>query len=63
MPAPLLIFDGDCGFCRVWVEYWKRLTGNHLKYEPYQKVADRFPDVPRERFAHSVHLALPDGGC
>ena len=26
--GPVLIFDGDCGFCRVWVEYWKRLTGN-----------------------------------
>src|SRR6266566_5133822 len=61
MPAPLLIFDGDCGFCRIWIEYWKRLTGGRVVYEPFQKVADRFPGIPRERFAKAVHLSLPDG--
>ena len=61
MQNPLLIFDGECGFCRIWVEYWKRLTGGRVSSEPYQKVADEFPDIPRERFARSAHLALPDG--
>jgi predicted DCC family thiol-disulfide oxidoreductase YuxK len=36
MATPLLIFDGDCGFCRIWVEYWKRLTGDLVAYGPYQ---------------------------
>ena len=56
-----MIFDGDCGFCRVWIEYWKRLTGDRVDYEPYQKVGGQFPDIPTERFARAVHLALPDG--
>src|SRR6478672_7516142 len=59
--TPLLIFDGDCGFCRIWVDYWKRLTGNRVAYEPYQTAARHFPGIPRERFADAVHLALPDG--
>jgi hypothetical protein len=28
---PLFIFDGDCGFCRMWVEYWRRLTGDRVR--------------------------------
>jgi predicted DCC family thiol-disulfide oxidoreductase YuxK len=61
MQAPILIFDGECDFCRIWIEYWKRLTGDRMVYEPYQKAAGQFPGVPRERFARAVHLALPDG--
>ncbi len=60
MYTPLLIFDGECDFCRIWVEYWKRLTGDRVAYAPYQEAASQFPDIPRERFARSVHLALPD---
>src|SRR5258705_4935802 len=61
MQTPLVIFDGDCSFCRTWIEYWRRLTGDRVAYEPYQKVAGEFPEIPRERFARAVHLALPDG--
>ena len=61
MYTPLLIFDGDCAFCRIWIEYWKRLTGDSVAYAPFQQAAGQFPDIPRERFARSIHLALPDG--
>ncbi|MCZ6572672.1 MAG: dual specificity protein phosphatase family protein, partial [Planctomycetota bacterium] len=42
---PLLVFDGDCGFCRRWVERWKRETGDRVAYTPYQEVGDRFPGI------------------
>ena len=61
MYTPLLIFDGECAFCRIWIEYWKRLTGDRVAYVPFQQAAGQFPDIPRERFARSIHLALPDG--
>lgn len=59
---PLMIFDGQCGFCRIWIEYWKRLTGEQVDYAPYQEAAGRFPEIPRENFQRAVHLILPDGG-
>ena len=31
--TPLLIYDGRCGFCKIWIEYWKKLTGDALRYE------------------------------
>lgn len=57
----MLVWDGDCGFCRLWVDYWKKLTGERVTYAPYQEVADHFPDVRGEEFAEAVRLFLPDG--
>ncbi|MGH9612833.1 MAG: lipase maturation factor family protein [Bryobacteraceae bacterium] len=58
---PLLIFDGKCGFCGVWVDYSKTLTGDRVEYAPSQEAADRFPDIPKENFAKSVQLVEPGG--
>lgn len=58
---PLLVFDGDCSFCRIWIGFWKQLTGGQIEYAPYQEVAERFPEVPRENFKRAVHLILPNG--
>jgi len=58
---PLLIFDSDCGFCRAWIEYWKTLTGELVRYAPFQEVGKQFSQVSREEFASSVKLILPDG--
>src|SRR6266851_5216394 len=58
---PLLIFDGNCGFCRIWIEYWKQITGEHVEYASSQEVAGQFPQIPRESFGQSVQLAMPDG--
>ena len=58
---PLLVYDGDCSFCRLWIERWQALTGDHIRYEPFQTVAAQFPDTPREAFARAVQLILPSG--
>jgi predicted DCC family thiol-disulfide oxidoreductase YuxK len=58
---PLLVYDGDCGFCLRWIERWRALTGERVEYAPYQRVAARLPDVPPEDFLRAVHLVEPDG--
>ena len=58
---PLLIYDGQCGFCRIWIDYWKRLTGERIDYAPSQQVGGRFPQIPPEAFAEAVQLVRPDG--
>jgi len=58
---PLVVFDGDCGFCRLWIERWRVETGASVDYEPYQTAAARFPQVPAAAFAEAVHLIEPDG--
>ncbi len=58
---PTLVFDGDCSFCRLWIERWRALTGERIQYAPYQQAAEKFPQVPREEFVRSVQLIHPDG--
>src|ERR1043165_5272674 len=56
--TPLMVFDGDCRFCRAWIEYWKELTGARVEYVPFQEAAAEFPDIEREEFAASVQIFL-----
>jgi predicted DCC family thiol-disulfide oxidoreductase YuxK len=58
---PLLIFDGRCGFCRIWIEYWKALTSGRVAYAASQDVASQYPQIPAKDFSQSVQLVLPDG--
>lgn len=60
-PKPVMVYDGDCSFCRLWIERWCALTGERLEYAPYQDVAAQFPQVPIENFRRSVQLIFPDG--
>src|SRR5262249_5854509 len=58
---PLLVYDGHCDFCRFWLNRIRRRVGDRIAYEPYQKVADRSPVLPRARFRRAVQLIEPDG--
>jgi predicted DCC family thiol-disulfide oxidoreductase YuxK len=61
LALPLLIWDGDCGFCRRSVEHLRARSGDRLAFEPYQTARPRFPDIPVSAFAEAVHLVEPDG--
>jgi predicted DCC family thiol-disulfide oxidoreductase YuxK len=63
MPStrPTLVFDGTCGICRTWVDYWQKLTGDRILYRPYQEAAPDFPAIPLEEFKRAMQLIEPDG--
>src|SRR3990172_2342426 len=58
---PLLIWDGDCGFCRRSVQHLGELTGDRIAFEPYQTAHTRHPTIPVEAFRAAVHLVEADG--
>jgi lipase maturation factor 1 len=60
-PKPLMIWDGDCHFCRLWIERWDAITGDQVDYATYQEVAERFPEIGREQFQRAVVLVESDG--
>jgi len=59
--SPLLAYDGTCRFCAYWVRYWQRLTGERVRYAPYQEVAADHPGVSEEEFARAIQLFEPEG--
>jgi predicted DCC family thiol-disulfide oxidoreductase YuxK len=58
---PLLIYDGDCGFCGYWARYWEKLTGEKVEYRPYQQVAAQYPWISEDDFKRAVQFIAPDG--
>jgi predicted DCC family thiol-disulfide oxidoreductase YuxK len=61
VPKPILIFDGECTFCRRWISYWRSLTGAQVDYAPYQEVGSRYPSIPTAHFEQAVQLVEEDG--
>lgn len=51
---PVLVYDGDCAFCRMWVDYWQALTRERVEYASWQTAAEGFADVPRSDFQRAV---------
>ena len=60
-PKPLIIWDGDCHFCRRWIERWREITRGVVDYATSQESAERFPEIPREQFERSVIYIETDG--
>ncbi len=57
----LLVYDGDCEFCRFWIDDWRTRTNDHVRYVTSREIAAMFPDVPREKYARAVQLIDEDG--
>lgn len=60
-PRPVLIYDGECSFCRAWVGFWRSLTGDSLEYLPFQQAAERFPEVSIEDCRKAVQFITTEG--
>src|ERR1700681_1101565 len=60
-PKPLMIWDGDCHFCRRWIERWREITADQVDYEPFQTAAERFPEIPRNEFQSAVQFIETNG--
>ena len=60
---PTLIYDGECGFCRAWVERVRRWDrGQRISVIPFQDEARVAAfGIPLPALAAAMHLVLPDG--
>ena len=56
-----LLYDGACGICQEWVDYWQKLTGDKIHYRPYQEATDEYPDIAVEDLEAAIHLIESDG--
>jgi lipase maturation factor 1 len=59
--VPTLIYDGRCGFCKMWVNYWRRLTNGEIFFAPSQDVGAQYPQISDEDFKRTVWLVYPHG--
>jgi len=57
----VLLYDGTCGICQEWVDYWRKLTGGKVNYRAFQEVAGDYPDIAVEDLEAAIHLVESDG--
>src|SRR5690606_4408407 len=57
----VLVWDGECGFCKYWKIYLEKLTNDEINYEPFQEIASDFPDVEQHCFEEAVQLIDTEG--
>jgi predicted DCC family thiol-disulfide oxidoreductase YuxK len=58
---PLMVWDGECHFCKRWIERWREITAGKVDYVTYQEAAARFPEIPLEQFKRAVAFIEPAG--
>ncbi|MBV8813165.1 MAG: lipase maturation factor family protein [Verrucomicrobia bacterium] len=59
---PLLIYDGDCGFCARWIAKWQQTIRDKVDIVPFQSAGARFSeDIPVQCFRSAMRLIEPDG--
>jgi len=62
-PQPVLVYDGDCDFCRYWMLRWRARTGKRVRYLAFQndEVARLFPSLMTNTIRQAVHFIETDG--
>lgn len=53
---PILIYDGQCGFCKRCVVWLQTRTGRKIDYAPYQDIGKNYPEITKEEFERSVQF-------
>ncbi len=61
MKKPVLIYDGECPFCRRLARLLARITKNRMELLPASVAAARFPGIPPENYRASIQLVGKGG--
>src|SRR5579885_526431 len=43
--TPLFLYDGDCSFCKFWVDYFLSLTGDQIEYLPFAQAPEEISGI------------------
>ena len=57
---PILIYDNECSFCKIWISYWKQLLRDKVSFKPYQDCYLDYQGISEKEFKRSVHFIDTD---
>ncbi len=49
-----MIYDGDCAFCRWWIDWLRARTGDRVEYRASREVAADLPEIDAMCFERAV---------
>jgi predicted DCC family thiol-disulfide oxidoreductase YuxK len=50
---PVFLYDGHCGFCRIWLEYLQAIADGKVEWIASQEAGGRFPQVTPEQLRNA----------
>lgn len=53
--SALLVYDGDCGFCKFWVKQAQKLTDDSVEYKAYQSLSLPYQGLSHDEFSESIY--------
>src|SRR5689334_3013737 len=56
---PVFIFDGDCGFCKGWVDRWRATVGDAVEFRAAPD--ERFPEIDQSTYERASVFVDGDG--
>src|SRR3954465_4548882 len=59
--GPLMIYDGECAFCRARIERGRGAIGKQIEFVPYQELSGKLPQIDEREFKREVHYIERDG--
>ncbi len=57
----MMVWDGECGFCKYWITRWKSKTADRIDYKTFQQVAVNYKDIPLKEFKKASRLIETEG--
>jgi len=58
---PILVWDGECGFCKFWVIRLQKRTKDKIDFKTFQEVGGLLKDIPLKEFKKASRLIETDG--
>ncbi|RKG67719.1 DUF393 domain-containing protein [Corallococcus terminator] len=58
---PLVLFDGDCGFCKRWVERWRGDTQGRVRFVRASGWLRRLLGISKSHMRRAMQLVEPSG--
>ncbi len=58
---PVMVWDGECGFCKYWTTRWRNITKDNIAYIPYQEAKDHFRDIELIHFKQASRFIDKEG--
>lgn len=58
---PVFLYDGRCGFCRMWLEYLQAVVDGKCEWLASQEAGTRFHKIPPQQLRHAAGYVEPNG--
>ncbi len=56
LQLPLMVYDGECAFCRARIERWHEATGDQIHYVPLQEARSELSEIGDRELRSAIHF-------